>query len=422
MTTRRSVLKAGALSAGAIGVSRALVPGWRPRVAFGAPGQTERDILVVVFLRGGMDGLAAVAPFGEGAPYYNKRPTQHLTEPGSGQRAALDLDGFFGLHRALAPLKEIFDEGDLGIVHATGMTEPNRSHFEAMLLMEQGSNDGAAVIGTGWLARHLRTAAWQNESPFRAVGMGVMLPDSLGGTGGALALQSIADFHLRGRSDELRRMQQSLARLYRVDAPIEPLEQQAGLVFETIDLLTDLAAQSYAPANGAHYPQSEFGQALEQVARLIKADVGLEVAAIDLGGWDTHENQGTHEGGFYYLLDALGRGLGAFYADLADRMADITVITMSEFGRTLDENASSGTDHGHGNAMFLMGGGVKGGVVHGRWPGLAPGALSGGDLAITTDYRDVLAAVLLERVRNAAAADVFPNHTIRALDVVEPRA
>jgi uncharacterized protein (DUF1501 family) len=268
----------------------------------------------------------------------------------------------------------------------------------------------------------LQSAAWTNDSPFRAVGMGAMLPNSLRGNVISLSLQSIANFHLRGRESELKRVEQTLGQLYAVEAPTDALDTQAKLVFQTVDMLQSMNADSYQAANGAAYPSDPygFGMGLQQVAQLIKADKGLEVACLDLGGWDTHENQGTSGGYFNDLLAVLGNGLGAFYADMGDKMKSISVVTMSEFGRRVVENASQGTDHGHGNFMLLMGGGAKGGV-YSQWPTLAPEALNDGDLQITTDYRDVLAEVISKRLLNPALDQVFPNFNITPLDLVNPR-
>lgn len=408
---------------GAVGVSKSLFPRWMPRLAFRQQQNGPRgDVLVVIFLRGGMDGLCAVAPYGDGSHYYEKRPTQNVAEPGAGENAAIDLDGYFGLHPTLAPLKEIYDEGELSIVHATGSIDPTRSHFDAMQFMEFGV-PGDKTIGTGWLGRHLESAAWQNDSPFRAVGMGAILQDSLRGDVSPLTIESFADYHLRGRSHDMQRIQQTLAQLYSIQAPQGLLTQQSDLVFQTIDTLAQLSAVDYQPLSDADYPDGEFGMGLRQIAQLIKADVGLEVACVDVGGWDTHENQGTFDGTFNALLNQLGRGMAAFYADLHEYMPNITVVTMSEFGRTVNENGSAGTDHGHGNVMFLMGGGVIGGQVFADWPTLAPDRLdSDGDLAITTDYRDVLANVISTRLLNESVDHIFPNHTIQNLNLVRPRA
>lgn len=417
--SRRTFLK-GMAGAAAIGVSRSLFPDWMPRLAFrpleaqlsGAPG----DVLVVIFLRGGIDGLSAIVPHGEGALYYDNRPTL-------GVRDFIDLDGFFGLHSSLEPLLAIYQQGDLGIVHATGSTDPSRSHFDAMLFMEHGT-PGSRNASSGWVGRHLEAAAWANESPFRAVGIGAIVPSSLRGQVSPLALRSIASFHLRGRADQLDAAEATLAAMYGTSAPADALGTQARLVFETIDLLEALSAETYIPAHGASYPDDDdgFGMGLRQIAQLIKADVGLEVAAIDLGGWDTHENQGTNEGYFSANLTTFARGLAAFYTDLRDYMGRVTVVTMSEFGRRVAENASAGTDHGHGNFMLLLGGGVRGGRVVTDWPTLHPDRLNDGDLAITIDYRDVLSEVLRGRVGATALDYIFPDFTPNPRGLVIPRA
>ncbi len=408
---RRDFLK----NAGIVGASAALFPSWMPKLAFAPPKQdTAGDVLICIFLRGGMDGLSSVAPYGDGSHYYNARPTQAIAEPGKGANALLDLDGYFGLHPALAPLRDFYLDGDLAMVHASGLTDSTRSHFDAMTYMEFGT-PGSKTTGTGWIARHLESAAWQNDSPFRAIGMGTILPQSLRGPVSSLALKSIADFHFKGRPDEMQRQLALLSNMY--GAVGDPLSSQADLVFNTVDMMQAIHRSGYAPANGASYAEDEFGMGLQQIAQLVKADVGLEVACLDLGGWDTHDYQGTLDGTFNELLTSLARGLEALYVDLGDRMRNVTVITMSEFGRTIDENASAGTDHGHGNVMFLMGGGVNGGKVYGDWPTLAPDARADGDLAITTDYRHVLAEAITKRLGNQAIDRIFPGFDARSLGV-----
>jgi len=419
--SRRGFLKSMS-AAGAIGVSKSLFPSWMPRLAFRQPSQAPGDVLVAIFLRGGIDGLSAVVPYGDGKNYYDARPSIALPEPGGDQHAVVDLDGYFGFHQSLAPLHDIYASGALAVVHATGSIDPSRSHFDAMQFMENGT-PGSKSGGTGWVGRHLKSASWQNDSPFRAVGMGAMVPSALRGPVSPLSMRSIADFHLKGREGELRRAEQVLSQLYAVDAPVGMLDMQAKIVFETVDMLKALNVGGYQPANDAQYPddQEGFGQGLKQIAQLIKANVGLEVACLDLGGWDTHENQGTQDGFFSNHLSVLGRGLSAFYADLRDQMGNVTLVTMSEFGRRVSENASHGTDHGHGNFMLLMGGGVKGGKVYGNWPTLAQDALNDGDLAITTDYRDVLAEVVTQRLKNPAVNEVFPDFQHTPLGLVVPR-
>ncbi len=411
-TTRRDFARL----AGVIGLSSTLFPRWMPRLAFRPQQAAPGDILVVIFQRGGMDGLNVVVPYGEGGPYYDRRPTLAIPAPDGSDNAALDLDGFFGLHPALRPLHEIFQAGDLAVIHAAGSPDPSRSHFDAMEFMERGT-PGEKLTATGWINRHLQAAAWQNDSPFRAIGLGTITPSSLRGSIPALGLQSIADFHLAGRDDQLAVIQRTLASLYHVPAPQGDLDLQAAEVFASSDILMRLAQTDYTPQYGAEYPDSDFGFGLRQIAQLIKAQVGLEVACLDIGGWDTHEDE---EGQIAGNLDDFARGLGAFYADLQDYREGVTVVTMSEFGRRVEENASRGTDHGHGNCMFVLGGGVNGGV-HTHWPGLNDEALDDGDLAITTDYRDVLAEILTNRVLNPAVGQVFPNFTPTPQGILVPR-
>lgn len=384
----------------------------------------QRDILINIFLRGGMDGLSAVVPYGEGRGYYDVRPTIAVPEPGGGARSAIDLDGFFGLHPALAPLAPIYQQGDLAIVHASGLVHETRSHFDAQHFIDFGV-PGDKTIATGWIGRHLQAAPWQNPSPFRAVGMGDRLPDSLRGPIPPLSLRSISDFALRGREDELPQMQRSLTNLYGAASADDPLRQQAELVFETMQTVARLNAEDYHPAHGVVYPEDDngFGLGLRQVSQIIKADIGLEVVSMDdLDAWDTHEAQGTLDGSLNASFDTLARGLAAFYTDLGELMDRVVVVVMSEFGRTIDENGSQGTDHGHGNAMFLMGGGVRGHKVYGDWPTLAPEARDDADdLAITTDYRHVISEMLQSRMRIAAIDPIFPNFLPNPLGIFEPR-
>ncbi len=385
---------------------------WIPRMTiFSPPGQEPKgDILVVVFQRGGMDALNAVIPHGE-AQYHDLRPTLAIDDPSTGaDNTAIDLDGFFGLHPSLRPFKDIWDENALAIVHACGSPDPTHSHFDAMDYMERGT-PGEKSIATGWLARHMETAAWENKSPFRAVGMGGILQSSLRGPIPVTTLQSITNFHLGGNnaSDAVRQFQTTLAELYGVGTS---LDDEGQLTFSATDLLESVVSAGYTPANSAEYPQSEFGLGLQQIAQLIKAEVGLEIACVDIGGWDTHAAQGALDGVLPSLLDDFSRSLAAFYKDLGTLMSRVTVVTMSEFGRRLQENGNGGTDHGHGGVMFLMGQNVNGGKVHGRWPGLSTQQLYGpGDLEITSDYRDVLGEIVQKRLMNDKLDLVFPNYT-----------
>lgn len=398
-------------------------PAWMPRLAFSPTwrGPTG-DVLLVVFLRGAADGLNMVVPHGEEA-YYRLRPTLAIPRPddrrAAAGRRAVDLDGFFGLHPALAPLLTPFAAGHLAIVQACGAPDESRSHFRAMELMERGLSDlhGPA---SGWISRHLASLDNGNHSPLRAVGIGEQVPQSLRGVVPATALRSITDFHLAQDPIEAAQWQAVLAQMYTGDDPLSGIGRETLEVLETLQALQ---SQGYRPRPEAIYPQTEFGLGLQQVAALVRADVGLEAAAIDLGGWDTHFGQGAGEGLMAGLLADLGQGLAALHADLVDRMSDLTVVVMTEFGRRAAENASLGTDHGHGGTMFVLGGGAVGGRVHGTWPGLERGQLFGpGDLAVTTDYRDVLAEICRQRLGNPSTAAVFPDYAPRDRGVVRPRS
>ena len=386
-------------------------PGWMPRLAF-APQKTDArgDLLVVVFLRGAADALNIVAPHGEEA-YYTFRPTLAVPRPDDPRTAAayraVDLDGFFGLHPALRPLQEAWQAEHLAIIHACGAPDESRSHFKAMELMERGVNDEQGPA-SGWIGRHLATLNTGNPSPLRAIGLGEMTQRSLYGSVPVTALRSIADFHLGGDLQAVARMQAALSGLYSGDDSLSVVGQETLEILSTLEQLDPLGYQSKGSPN---YPDSEFGTGLKQIAMLMKAEVGLEVAAIDLGGWDTHFAQGSIEGLMPNLLADLGQGLAAFHADLQDQLHRISVVVMSEFGRRVKENASLGTDHGHGSLMFLLGGNVVGGQVHTHWPGLQSGQLFGpGDLAVTMDYRDILAELVSKRLNNPALAEIFPDH------------
>jgi uncharacterized protein (DUF1501 family) len=389
------------------------LPNWMPRLAFAPQGQAPRgDVLVCIFQRGAMDGLNALVPVGD-SDYYRMRQNIAIPEPkSSDDKSAIDLDGFFALHPGLKGLKPAWDDGLLAPVHAVGSPDPTRSHFDAMQYMEAGT-PGSKTTTTGWLGRHLTTLNNGNTSPVRAVGMGNILQASLRGPVSATVLQSIADFHLRGKPEAVQRIQETLYSLYTSPGQKEPaLKTAAEDINRTIALLSKINVTDYAPANGAEYPKTDFAKSMTQIAQLIKADVGLEVACIDVGGWDTHANQGGADGQLARLLKDVGDTLGAFYADMRDRMKSVLVVTMSEFGRRVEENAAGGTDHGHANCMFLMGGNVVGRKVHGVWPGLAEENLHEGlDLKLTTDYRDVLGEIIAKRLNNKAVSQIFPNYT-----------
>jgi uncharacterized protein (DUF1501 family) len=391
--------------------ARSSWPAWMPRLAFAPAKRGARgDVLVVVFLRGAADALNIVVPHGE-PTYYTNRPTLAIPRPddrkASENSRAVDLEGFFGLHPAMAPLLPAWQEGHLAVVHACGAPDDSRSHFKAMELMERGLADLGGPA-SGWINRHLASLDTGNSSPLRAIGFGEAAPRSLRGVIPVSALRSIAEFHLGGEPEIAGMLKGGLAGLYSGDDLLAGIGRETLRILETVE---QLDPQGYRPESGLPaYPASDFGAALRQVAMLVRADVGLEVAAIDLGGWDTHFAQGASDGLMAGLLADLAGGLSALHADLAGSLNRLTVVVMTEFGRRVQENASLGTDHGHGSLMLLLGGSVEGGRVHGSWPGLSQGQLFGpGDLAVTTDYREVLAEVCRKRLNNPAVDQIFPG-------------
>jgi uncharacterized protein (DUF1501 family) len=355
----------------------------------------QRDALVCVFLRGGMDGLNTVVPY-RNARYYSLRPKIGIAPPGAGTNAALDLDGVYGLHPALAPLKPLFTAGELAIVHAAGHMQADRSHFSAQTLMEAGGMDLTAPHG--WLGR----AAAALDLDGRGVAVSRSIPASLRGWPGALAIRDTQSFRLATRyRDQVAPVFEKLF------ADPASLGATARTTLDTIEEVTALDEQDIPVENGASYPQGGLGDAFALTARFIKSGFG-QVYCLDAGGWDHHSAIGVD---LPKRLSELGAALAAFRADLGARMNNTSVITMTEFGRRAQENASGGTDHGRASCMFALGGGVAGGRVYGEWPGLEADNLQGGDLEITTDYRTVLAELLAKRMgaSTAALASIFPE-------------
>jgi uncharacterized protein (DUF1501 family) len=415
---RRAFVKSGALALVTLGLS----PSFLRRTAFaqeltrGAARLGGRGkVLVCLFQRGAADALNVVVPFGDRS-YYALRPNIAVPEPGR-PNGALDLDGFYALHPALAPLKPLWDRGLLAPIHAVGSPSATRSHFDAQDYMETGTPD---VKGTrdGWLNRYLalqgtceaacaahgdRSAA----SPFRAVAMTAQTPRVLDGPAPTVAMNSLAEFSIRASGADAERRLEALYTTGSAD-----LVHGAGAeLFEAMKVLRAADPQRYSAANGAQYPSSQFGRRLRQIAQLIRAGVGLEVAFADVGGWDTHVNQGGATGQLANRLGDLARSIAAFVTDLGDRMEDVVVLTMSEFGRTARQNGTGGTDHGHAGSMFAIGGAVRGGRVHGRWPGLAPELLhEGRDLALTTDFRAVFAEVAGRHLGAERLDRLFPGY------------
>jgi len=402
MTSRRVFLKGSALAMFGVGS----VPAWLSRSLYGAESAEKRKkVLVAIFQRGAVDGLNMVVPFGE-QRYYDLRPSIAIPTPDGTPQSAVDLDGFFGLHPSLAPLKPMFDAQQLAIVDAVGSPDPTRSHFDAQDYMESGT-PGYKGTADGWMNRALPKVAGP-VSPVRAVSLGSNLPRSMRGHNDAVAMNTLNDFQVRDKSGAA-----TFESMY--EGSLDKVLHGTGKeTFSAVKIMQAVQTQSYTPANGAKYPNGRFGQSLLQIARLIKGDVGLEVAFADIGGCDTHVNEVGQQAAVGQLANNLtdfGQSLAAFYADLGDRMQDVMVVTMSEFGRTARENGNRGTDHGHANAMFVMGGGVKGGKVYGEWPGLAEEQLyEGRDLALTTDFRDVLGELVTKHLGNTNLKSVFPGY------------
>ena len=395
----------------------ALGPAWLPRVVLADEDDSERDVLVSIFLRGGADSLSLCVPFAE-ADYYKLRPTLALPRPDSGSPFAVsDLDGFFGLSPALMALLEPYQAGDLLFVHACGSNDPTRSHFDAMYFMEVGQPQPPASLATGWLGRHLQTTApTLQDGLIRAVGINHSLQRTLIGGPRSVAAPEPAKYGLDGDPDSSAERLAAIEVMYA--ASEDPLRLNANNTIQTIELLQRIGFDSYQPAGGASYPEDEFGQALRATAALIKAQVGVEAIAIDLGGWDTHEMQEPQEGSMALVMRNLAEGLAAFYRDLeGDSVGNVITTTMSEFGRNAIENGSLGTDHGHGGLMMVLGKSVAGGRVLTRWPGLAPDQLyEGQDLKVTIDYRDVLTEIVTKRLRNPDFRNVFPDANYQPID------
>jgi uncharacterized protein (DUF1501 family) len=407
MLTRRFFLKSSGLALVSFGLApRALV-----RSVHAAEGSRKNKTLVVVFQRGACDGLNTVVPYGESA-YRKLRPTIAIPAPRGGSReAALDLDGHFGLHPALEPLLAPFKDSSLAVVHAVGSPDGTRSHFDAQDFMESGT-PGRKSTEDGWMNRHLQCTPDPAASPFRAVSLTPTLPRSLAGRAPAVAMASIGRFGLRpaGGAAVARGFEDMYAGAVR-----DVLHGTGEETFEAIEFLKKTDPARYAPSAGASYPRGRYGDSLKQIAQLVKADVGVELAFSEVGGWDHHAAEGGVQGQLAARLRELGQSLAAFQRDLGERMQDVVLVTLTEFGRTVRENGNRGTDHGHASVSFVMGGGVRGGRVHGRWPGLSPGRLyEGRDLAITTDFRDLLGELLARHLGARDLGPVFPGHDTSA--------
>lgn len=394
MITRRWFLRSSLMTMGAV-AGQSAVPTWFVRAA--AQENRRHKILIAVFQRGAADGLNMVVPFFE-SRYYEVRPSIAVPPPGR-PNGAIDLDGRFGLHPALQPLKTFWDSGQLAIVQAAGSHDPTRSHFDAQEFMESGT-PGVKDTEDGWLNRSMAPLG-PNSSPVRAISVGSQLPHTLRGSRGGVAVNNLQQFQV-GNSDTAG----ILESMYATTADAR-LNVTGRRTFEAVRMIDGINRRPYTPTNGAQYV-GQFGRGLQQVARLIKSDAGVEVAFADIGGWDHHSNE---NGQLNNVLREFGTSLAAFVRDMGDRMQDIVLVTMSEFGRTVRENGNTGTDHGHGNVMFVIGGPIRGRTIYGRWPGLQPEQLfEQRDLAVTTDFRDVLGELVRDHL-GGKVDQVFPGYT-----------
>lgn len=398
--TRRFLFRNGAMAL----AGTTAIPGFLVRTVL-AQAAAPKQRLVVVFQRGAADGLNIVVPYRE-KNYYAMRPSIAIP-----QNQVLDLDGFFGLHPSLAGFTPLFDAKQMAIVHAVGSPDGTRSHFDAQDYMESGT-PGLKSTQDGWLNRALQAEDARlraEHSPFRAVALGPDVPRTLAGKVPALALNSVNNFAVGGRGPAPSAAASAFEAMYGESG--DKVFHAAGEeTFDAVKMLRAANPGQYTPRAEANYPGSEFGNRMKQIAQLLKANLGVEAAFTDVSGWDTHQNQGAADGQLSNRLRDFADSIGAFWRDMGDDAENVTLVTMSEFGRTARENGTGGTDHGHANAMFVLGGNVKGGKVYGRWPGLANEQLNEGrDLALTTDYRAVLGEVLTRQLGAADMNAVFPG-------------
>ena len=397
-------MKGGAMAV----VGTSAVPSFLTRAVLAQETQPRNKRLVVLFQRGAADGLNIVVPYTESA-YYQMRPSIAIQKD-----QVLDLNGHFGLHPAMQPLKPLWDQGHLAIVHAAGSPDTTRSHFDAQDFMESGT-PGIKITPDGWLNRALQAedAAHPRKtaSAFRAVAIGTQVPRTLQGRIPAVALNNLQDFSVGGKNPAP--LATSFEAMY-AESVDSVLHGTGTETFEAVKMLKATNPGRYEPAPGANYPRGPFGDSMKQVAQLLKANLGVEAAFADIGGWDTHQNQGNANGQLANRLKDFSEGIAAFWTDMGDEAEDVVLVTMSEFGRTARQNGTAGTDHGHANVMFVLGGPVKGGRVYGRWPGLAQEQLyEGRDLAITTDFRQVLGEAAYRTAGARNLEIVFPGAQLK---------
>jgi uncharacterized protein (DUF1501 family) len=410
---RRFFIKSGSIALASIGGSlsapsflqRALLAQVRDRVTGG-----RRKTVIAIFQRGAVDGLNMIVPYGERS-YYDLRPSIAISKPQAGNaEAAVDLDGFFALHPAMSSLKPFWDRKQLAIVHASGSPDNTRSHFDAQDYMESAT-PGRKGTPDGWLNRYLQNKTDSQRSVFRAVSLTQQMPRILQGSAPTLAISNLNDFTIRAGSSSAN-VKGGFEAIY-AQSVNDLLGVTGKETFEAVNYLKKVNPGQYRPENGAQYPRTAFGNSLLQIGQLVKSQVGLEVAFTDIGGWDTHVNQGNARGQLALRLQDFSNGITALATDLGKRMDDVLILTMSEFGRTVRENGNRGTDHGHANAMLLIGNSVRGGQVHGKWPGLKSDQLyEGRDLDLTTDFRDVFAEVAQKHLGSTNARAVFPGYSV----------
>jgi uncharacterized protein (DUF1501 family) len=399
--TRRVFLRNGGLAV----IGTAAIPSFLTRAAYATQSLSAKNKrMVVIFQRGAADGLNIVVPHGERA-YYAMRPSINIP-----RNTVLDLDGFFGLHPSLSPFQALWKQRHLAIIHAAGSPDPTRSHFDAQDFMESGT-PGVKATEDGWLNRSLHSLpqATSADSAFRAIALGPSLPRILSGSEPAIAINNINEFGVGGNNPKGTPNASTFEAMYEhsVDSVLHGTGQET---FDAVKMLRSADPTKYKPAAGADYPNGRFGDSLKQLAQLIKANLGVQVAFADIGGWDHHVNEGNTQGQIANVLHDFSQSLAAFWTDLGDLAEDTVVVTISEFGRTARENGNRGTDHGHANVMFVMGGPVKGGKVYGRWPGLDQSQLyEGRDLAVTTDFRQVLGEAVYKHLGNKDINQVFPG-------------
>jgi len=399
--TRRGFMRGGALAL----VGTSVVPAFLTRAVYAEVDRAaaSRKKLVVIFQRGACDGLNVVVPYAE-KNYYKMRPTIAIQK-----NDVLDLDGFFGLHPMMSAMKPLYDQGHLAIVHAAGSPDPSRSHFDAQDFMESGT-PGIKSTPDGWLNRALQVEVLSGQpSPFRAVALNAEVPRTLMGKVPAVAVANLQDFSVGGRGPQPSAVSNAFEAMYdqSTDAVLHGTGEET---FEAVKMLRAANPGQYTPSNGVVYPNGAFGNSMKQIAQLLKANLGVEAAFSDIGGWDTHQNQGAANGQLANRLKEFSETIAAFWRDMGDEAENVTLVTMSEFGRTARQNGTGGTDHGHANVMFVLGGTVKGGKVYGKWPGVDDGQLNEGrDLKVTTDFRNVLGEAAFKTLGARRLDVVFPG-------------